>query len=167
MIVNASNPFQIPPCLQRADLQLRRQKRFQKIVVFSVAAIATLLVVLLIEGCMAEHSKASTDNSASVPEKSSAKADIVETKPTSTLPIKPISTFPPKPVTTPAVAPTALKQSAPPVVHAAESIYVVKPGDNLTRIAKLHRTTVNELKALNGLNHDTIAVGMKLKLPTA
>ena len=58
--VNTSNPFQIPSCLQRANLQRRRRERFKKIVVASVAAIATLLVVLLIQGCVNEHAKAST-----------------------------------------------------------------------------------------------------------
>jgi LysM repeat protein len=159
MIVNASNPFQIPPCLQRADLQLRRQKRFQRIVVFSVAAVAALLVVLLIEGCMAEHSKASTDNTISATEKPSAKVAIPDTKPAITLPVKPI--------TPPTATSAAVKPSTSPTVSSPESIYVVKPGDNLTRIAKLHRTTVSELKALNGLNRDTLAVGMKLKVPIA
>ena len=159
MNVNVSNPFQIPPCLQRADLQLRRQKRFQRIVVFSVAAVAAILVVMLIEGCMVEHSKASSDNSVSTTEKPPVKVASAETKPSVTLPSRPI--------VPPAMTPVSPKQSASPAVRTQESIYVVKPGDNLTRIAKLHRTTVSELKALNGLNRDTLAVGMKLKLPTA
>ena len=124
---------------------------------FSVAAVAALLVVLLIEGCMAEHSKASTDNTISTTEKPPVKAAIAE--------VKPASTLPPKPFTPPVVTPVSLKQSASPAVSTQESIYVVKAGDNLTRIAKLHRTTVSELKALNGLNRDTLAVGMKLKVP--
>ena len=53
------NPFQIPSCLQRADLQQRRRERFKKIVVASVAAFVALLVLLLIEGCVTEHAKAS------------------------------------------------------------------------------------------------------------
>lgn len=48
-----------------------------------------------------------------------------------------------------------------------ELIYVVKPGDTLIRIARLHRTTVKTLKAVNGLGSDTLAVGAKLKLPPA
>jgi len=46
-------------------------------------------------------------------------------------------------------------------------VYVVKPGDTLSHIAKLHGTTVKTLKAVNGLDGDMIAVGTKLKLPTA
>ncbi len=55
--MKTSNPFQIPTCLQRADHERRRQERFKKIVVFSIAAVATLLVVLLIQGCVSEHAK--------------------------------------------------------------------------------------------------------------
>jgi LysM repeat protein len=44
---------------------------------------------------------------------------------------------------------------------------VVKSGDNLTRIAKAHGTTVKALKAANGLENDRIVVGAKLKIPTA
>jgi hypothetical protein len=54
-----SNPFQIPPCFQRADLQQRRRERIKKVVVILVAATAALLVLLLIEGCVTEHAKAS------------------------------------------------------------------------------------------------------------
>ena len=57
--------------------------------------------------------------------------------------------------------------SAPSTVSAPETVYVVKAGDTLTRIAKQHQTTVKAIKAVNGLNRDTIGVGMKLKLPTA
>jgi uncharacterized membrane protein SpoIIM required for sporulation len=58
--VNTSNPFQIPSYLQRADLQQRRRNRFKKIVVASVAAFVTLLVVLLIEGYVSEQAKTAT-----------------------------------------------------------------------------------------------------------
>jgi LysM repeat protein len=154
--VSTANPFRIPPCLERADLQMRRQKRFQKIVVLTVAAVAALLVVLLIEGCVGEHAKASAAAPAaeSQPKKTSASAAVES---------KPISALPPAPA--PAASP--LKMSAPSTVSAPETVYVVKAGDTLTRIAKQHQTTVKAIKAVNGLNRDTIGVGMKLKLPTA
>jgi LysM repeat protein len=44
-------------------------------------------------------------------------------------------------------------------------IYVVKRGDNLTRIAAAHGTTIRALRAVNGLTSDRILVGQKLKLP--
>ena len=46
-------------------------------------------------------------------------------------------------------------------------VYVVKSGDSLSKIAKDHNTTINEIKALNGLKTDRINIGDKLKLPAA
>jgi LysM repeat protein len=45
------------------------------------------------------------------------------------------------------------------------SVYVVKSGDNLTKIATAHGTTVKELEALNNLKNSSIKAGEKLKLP--
>lgn len=47
---------------------------------------------------------------------------------------------------------------------ARKSYYVVRPGDNLTHIAKRHGTTVSKLKRVNGLKKTTIYKGQKLKL---
>jgi hypothetical protein len=55
--MSTANPFQIPSCLQRADLRQRRQEQFKRGVVAVVAALATLLVALLIQGCVSEHAK--------------------------------------------------------------------------------------------------------------
>ncbi len=43
--------------------------------------------------------------------------------------------------------------------------YIVKGGDNLSKIARKYGTTVKELKALNGLKNNNIIVGKKLKVP--
>lgn len=45
------------------------------------------------------------------------------------------------------------------------SIYVVKSGDYLGKIATKNNTTVKRLRELNGLSTDRIRVGQKLKLP--
>lgn len=45
--------------------------------------------------------------------------------------------------------------------------YTVKSGDNLTRIASKHGTTVAALKRANNLRTDRINVGQKLKVPGA
>lgn len=47
---------------------------------------------------------------------------------------------------------------------AEAATYVVKKGDNLTKISKAHNTTVNDLKAWNQLKNDTIYVGQTLKV---
>jgi LysM repeat protein len=57
--------------------------------------------------------------------------------------------------------------AAPTHVKAATSTYVVKVGDNLTKIAKQHGTTVKAIQALNNLKVTQIKTGQKLKLPSA
>ena len=43
--------------------------------------------------------------------------------------------------------------------------YTVKPGDTLTKIAKVSGAKLTEIKKLNDLKTDQIKVGQKLKLP--
>lgn len=50
---------------------------------------------------------------------------------------------------------------------AGTGTHTVAKGDTLTSIAKKHGTTVNSLKAANGLKSDVISLGQKLKLPAA
>ena len=45
--------------------------------------------------------------------------------------------------------------------------YVVKSGDNLTKIARAHHVKVKALEAANGLSTTQIKVGEKLKIPAA
>jgi LysM repeat protein len=47
------------------------------------------------------------------------------------------------------------------------TIYSVKQGDTLTKIALAHGTTVRALRAVNALKTDRIVVGQKLKVPQA
>lgn len=47
-----------------------------------------------------------------------------------------------------------------------ENIYTVKPGDTLYSIARDKGTTVDEIKALNNLNSNTLTIGKLLKLPS-
>jgi LysM repeat protein len=161
--MKTANPFQIPSCLQRADLRQRRQERFKKTVGITVSAVAALLVVLLIEGCMTEQAKSSGTSKTSVA--TAAKMPSIQEIP-ATMSV-PVVIAQPKSVTAPTVAPETLKVVTPAVIRSTETVYVVKPGDTLSRIAKLHQTTVKTIKAVNGLNSDIIAVGAKLKLPTA
>lgn len=77
-----------------------------------------------------------------------------------------------KPTETPAAKPEAAKVETPATAPAETkeapktAEYVVKKGDNLTKIAKEHGTTVDALVKENGIkdkNH--ILVGQKLKVP--
>ncbi|HEY3862450.1 MAG TPA: LysM peptidoglycan-binding domain-containing protein [Verrucomicrobiae bacterium] len=45
------------------------------------------------------------------------------------------------------------------------SVYVVKPGDMLLKIAKSHGTTVKKIMAMNDMKSTSIRAGQKLKLP--
>ena len=45
-----------------------------------------------------------------------------------------------------------------------QKIYIVKKGDNLWDIAKAHGTTVDSIKAKNGLKSDVIRPGQELKV---
>ena len=44
-------------------------------------------------------------------------------------------------------------------------VYRVKPGDSLEKIARAHKTAVDKIKKLNGLDQDLIVVGQELKIP--
>jgi LysM repeat protein len=155
--MNMANPFQIPACLKRADLKLIRRNRFRKGVIAVVAASAALLVGLLIAGCMSEHSKtASITPLENEPDFSKSQANqvlVAEQKPESS----------PAPAALQPVLPVAKKIV---LAHSGE-FYMVKGGDTLARIAKTHGTTINAIKAANSLDGDRIAVGAKLKIPTA
>ena len=59
-------------------------------------------------------------------------------------------------VETPAAAPEPAAKTGETVTH------IVKNGDNLFQIAKIYRTTVEKIKAGNGLVSDILAVGQKL-----
>jgi LysM repeat protein len=162
-IVNPSNPFQLPSCLQRADSQQRRRERFKKGFIAAVVAVVILLVGLLIEGCMSEKTTTAAPTqkvaqSTGVPASWTNPALAVEQKP------RPVPQ--PNLNATSRTAPPASKENAAAAVQ-TETLYVVKSGDSLTRIAKAHGTTVKALKTANGLENDRIVVGTKLKIPTA
>ncbi|MGF6953409.1 LysM repeat protein [Neobacillus sp. B4I6] len=67
-----------------------------------------------------------------------------------------------KPTTTVAKPTVATK---PQTSTADTSVYTVKSGDYLGKIAGNHKTTVSNLKSLNKLKSDMIYVGQKLKVP--
>jgi chromosome segregation ATPase len=45
-------------------------------------------------------------------------------------------------------------------------IYTVRSGDTLEKIARAHKTSVEQIKKLNSLDQDLIVVGQELKLPS-
>jgi LysM repeat protein len=55
--------------------------------------------------------------------------------------------------------------SSVPVVSPGATSYVVKKGDNLTRIASSYGVSIPSLRAANGLSGDNISVGQTLVIP--
>ena len=164
--MNASNPFQIPSCLQTSFLQ-RRRERFKKGVIVVVAGTTVMLAVLLILGCNSEHARAASagavasDDSTVAPAMSAVSA-ATESKLAST------SASPtPSPIAELSASPIVPKEGAALSASRPATIYVVKSTDTLSRIAKAHGTTVKAVKLANGLDDDRIGIGMKLKLPEA
>jgi len=162
-IVNPSNPFQIPSCLQRADSQQRRRERFKKGFIAAVVAVVILLVGLLIEGCMSEQTTTPT-----TPKKVTQSTDLPAswTNPALTVEQKPKPGPQPNLNATSRIAPPVSKENEV-TASQPETLYVIKSGDTLSRIAKVHGTTVKALKAANGLESDRIVVGARLKIPEA
>jgi LysM repeat protein len=75
------------------------------------------------------------------------------------------------PGATVALSSTAAKEGVPGVAAEAApgegTVYVVKTGDILLKIAKAHGTTVKKIMAMNDLKSTSIRAGQKLKLPAA
>jgi LysM repeat protein len=70
-----------------------------------------------------------------------------------------------KTAVTPAPKPTPVKPVVKPVVNNGNSsVYIVKSGDTLGKIALQSNMTVQEIKALNGLKSDFLSIGQKLKV---
>jgi LysM repeat protein len=162
------------------------------VTVFAVLAVhITLLAGLLIQGCKREDRNASVPPNAPTNFQESAQAlarppaaaeeplrPSAQTNPplatpapavTRVEPGVPVASMEPSAATNvTAVAPQAnAPTTTPPPAVEGESpstVYVVKSGDTLTRIAKTHGTTVQAIRTANGLKTDRIVVGQKLKI---
>lgn len=76
-------------------------------------------------------------------------------------PATPAGTVTPSTTPTPAASPTPPASPTP-----GARVYIVKSGDTLFQIALDHGTTVEAILAANpGLDPDTLAVGMEIRLP--
>jgi LysM repeat protein len=70
---------------------------------------------------------------------------------------------------TEAIAPPAIasRPASTAATRPQLSVYVVRSGDSLIRIAKRHGTTAKALRAANDLKADRITIGQKIKIPIA
>ena len=79
--------------------------------------------------------------------------------------IDPKKLKPKQEINLPAPAPAPSPTSVQVPDAGGPTIYTVKSGDNLTKIASQFGTTTKAIKALNGLTTDQIKVNQKLKIP--
>ncbi len=164
--MNATNPFQIPACLQ-VSLQQQRRERFKKSVIVAVTGTSVLLAVLLILGCNSEHARATSPATAATEVSTEATNMNIPAAATETKPVSLSNSAGSSPIVALPTETIVPKEGASVAANRTSTVYVVKPADTLSRIAKTHGTTVSALKAANGLDTDRIAIGMKLKLPEA
>lgn len=182
-----SNPFGLPNAIL-VEREFRRRQRF-RIGIYTVVVVATIsLTGMLIQGCRTERPATAASSEEKPP---GPGTDVAANDPATPPPVPPLeqsaeahcvqpgSASLPDNITLPAPAarPAAhIVATHPPVPgnashkitprHDATTVYVVKSGDTLTRIAKTHGIRVRALKVLNHLKSDRIAVGEKLKLPS-
>jgi LysM repeat protein len=72
----------------------------------------------------------------------------------------------PSPAATPTAAPTPSPTPEPPTPAPTQTVYVVKAGDQLTRIAATYGVTVAAIQEANNIkNPNLITVGQKLIIP--
>jgi LysM repeat protein len=184
---NMSNPFGLPRVLM-AEREARRRQQFRLGVYTALIAATVLVMGMLIQGCRSQRqssaetvaekpAKVENDNAANP---STNLPPVPESPPESaaeTNCVSPGSASLPDNVTLPAPATASAihaittrpsssvkgsrKTALPPNTT---GVYVVKSGDTLARIAKIHGTTVKVLKTANHLKSDRILVGEKLKM---
>ncbi len=185
-----SNPFLEPGSIL-VEQERKRRERFKVSVYVGLGAMTVFLLGLLIEGCQRADTPSVTSNSN--PTDSNAPTNALADTGASTNGAIPLPTQPAAitagaesnpPVVSAAVAPASnapavetvanvtpaqpsVATNDNPTAEAKEEIYVIKSGDTLSRIAKDHHTTVQAIKAANGLKTDRILAGKKLKLPAA
>jgi LysM repeat protein len=156
--------------------QARRRRENFKVGVYAVLGTTTFMLVgLLIQGCRDHPTPAETATAVEA-----ETGPIPSNAPPAADPGSPALPAPPAvaavaAVTNPPLPPVAAAVPAPQKPapgravspKAAETVYVVKSGDTLERIARAHHTTAAAVRSANGLKTDRLAVGRKLKLPAA
>lgn len=114
----------------------------------TVTATSLLLVGLLIQGCRSQRT-----------------AIIMPVAPSH------VPAGPTDPPSASAVAlqppPSGANQITQGIARGSATVYRVKSGDTLTRIARTYGTTIQAIEAVNGLKSDRILVGARLKIPEA
>jgi LysM repeat protein len=166
-----SNPF-IEPGSIKVELERRRRERF-KTGVYAVLGTATIFLIgMLIQGCRHQQQALSDPTadvqanaatnlissqaaSNSVATQQAGSSNAIATAPTPSAEVVGSNSIP---------APSILDAPAP-ITSPDFTLYTVKRGDSLARIARQHGTTIKAIKTANGLKSDLLPAGRKLKLP--
>lgn len=117
----------------------------------------------LIVGCASDNS-AHRGNYSSTPPAGTTNEWIYDTPPLTPAGSPATTTITTTTTAAPAVSTTPASTTTQ-VETLPTQLYVVQKGDSLWKIARLHNTTVDKVKALNGLSNDVIRVGQELKVP--
>ncbi|MBC8096823.1 MAG: LysM peptidoglycan-binding domain-containing protein [Akkermansiaceae bacterium] len=162
----STNPFTVSTSYLATQQQLRRER--VKFTFYSVlGALIVFCLALLFQGC--QHHEAASENpiksreaaiaapAKSMPASTAARPVVSEEKSPGVSALVPVQTR----AVPAATAPVEMAVKAP----VAQTLYVVKPGDSLSRIAKITGTTVVAIKAVNGLASERISAGKTLKIP--
>ena len=141
----------------------KKQRGRIKLAISAVIIIASAFFLgMLIQGCNSAQMAGSESSSiAATP------SNVPTLKPATNVPALAATNAPAPP---PVAAPVSEPQfSGEPVEKSTlmDTLYVVRRGDTLTRLARTYGTTVRLLKAENGLKSDRIVVGQQLKIPPA
>lgn len=162
-----SNPFRNSAPLPSLSHQARREKL--KVGLYAGIATATVLLSgILIQGCNRPPvvSDAAPEDSAGVPLVSNNNANSTNAAPAKKPDLMQAATNQPKALP-PAPVPVVVAPVPAAAPGSSSSVYVVRKGDTLIRIARNHGITLKALKAANGLERDRIVAGQRLKLPSA
>jgi LysM repeat protein len=172
--MKTANPF-IPAVSLMIVPQRDRRERF-KLAIFSVlTAHLVFLVFLLVQGYRTDTTLITgvAAEPSDSPPPTAAPAAPVESKPAAGLAPSPAPAAAPR-LTAPHAQPLpeTISPPAPSLKEYAggnpsDTLHVVKSGDTLSAIARIHGTSVRALKAANHLNSERLTVGTRLKVPDA
>jgi LysM repeat protein len=191
-----SNPI-IPPGSPLQRQQRLPDSKLLVSVFIILAVHAFVLSGLLIQGCKRQGDTVTSDFSTNeepsyarmpvpqTPPDNAVKVPSASVMPSSPVPapVLPPST-PRSETTTPAVAavpppqlpsstrienstPVSPAPNLPTLSTDRPSVYVVKKGDTLTKVARMNGTTLSALRSANNLKTDRVLVGQKIKIPSA
>jgi LysM repeat protein len=165
-------PLIIPPSSPLRRMMPAKKPTLLVTVLVVLAVHVIFLASLLIQGCQRENVGAAFGenyNLAALLPSSSVHSATPSTTPpatpaTGSIPARLAQHTPaPTSAASESVSPMAMAGDAP--APSSAVIHTVKPGDSLSKIAKVYGTTVKAIQTDNSLKSDRLAPGQKLRIP--